>query len=521
MSIRLSPAYAGNSDASVLHRPVCDLLACTWPVVLAGMGGVARAELVSAVTLAGGFGFLGMVREPIERIRDEVRQVRERTHRKFGVNLIPAATPPDLLNAQITTCIELGVPVVGLFWDVVPAVVQRLRDAGVLVICQVGSIEDARAAEEAGAQVLIVQGREAGGHVRGDHPLGVLLREIVAATQLPVLAAGGIANGADVAAALSFGAQGVVLGTAFIATHESFAHTYHKQRIVDADESDTLLTTAFHINWPEGARVRVLSNSVTQGHRGHPFDTPDTVIGDEEGRPIHLFSTDSPLRSMTGDFEAMALYAGTGAGRVDVIAGAAERLHRIVTDSAALSASGAETTHESVALASPVCFAGEIHEAHMGYTSVDELTVALNELLEAKRAGAHVTSQTAAAVIDTDTAADTNGHIKALLTDIFRDEVRWCNVLTKTILSLRGTPTGRTGALYEEAMATGDLSQRMAVFIRSQEGVVRKLQTLLPQIHDEQIQNDLAAMLASHEDNVPSTLSRLFAPGDRVSPKGE
>ncbi|BCZ84889.1 hypothetical protein PTKU64_85640 [Paraburkholderia terrae] len=330
----------GNDIADALHRPVCDLLGCRWPIVLAGMGGVARAELCSAVTRAGGFGFLGMVREPTSLIRTEVQSVRATTSHTFGVNLIPASTPADLLEAQIATCIEIGVPVVGLFWDVVPQIVRRLRDAGVLVVYQVGSLEDARAAEDAGAQILIAQGREAGGHVRGDQPLAQLVPQVVAAARVPVLAAGGITNGGDVAKVLSLGAQGAVLGTAFIPTHESFSHAYHKQRIVNAAENDTVLTDIFHINWPRGARVRVLQNSVTRGERGDPFGSQRTVIGDEEGRPIYLFSTDSPLRSMTGDFEAMALYAGTGAARTGAITGAAERLYRIASDAAALVSAG-------------------------------------------------------------------------------------------------------------------------------------------------------------------------------------
>ncbi|BCG04430.1 hypothetical protein PPGU19_089980 (plasmid) [Paraburkholderia sp. PGU19] len=330
----------GNDIADALHRPVCDLLGCRWPIVLAGMGGVARAELCSAVTRAGGFGVLGMVREPTSLIRTEVQSVRATTSHTFGVNLIPASTPADLLEAQIATCIEIDVPVVGLFWDVVPQIVRRLRDAGILVVYQVGSLEDARAAEDAGAQILIAQGREAGGHVRGDQPLAQLVPQVVAAARVPVLAAGGIANGGDVAKVLSLGAQGAVLGTALIPTQESFAHAYHKQRIVEAAEDDTVLTDVFHINWPRGARVRVLQNSVTRGERGDPFGSQRTVIGDEEGRPIYLFSTDSPLRSMTGDFEAMALYAGTGAARTGAITGAAERLYRIASDAAALVSAG-------------------------------------------------------------------------------------------------------------------------------------------------------------------------------------
>ena len=498
MSIQIDLTPEANDIVSTLHRPVRDLLGCTWPVALAGMGGVARSELVGAVTGAGGFGFLGMVREPVALIREEVQRVRARTDRKFGVNLIPAATHPELLDAQIATCIELGVPVVGLFWDVVPEVVRRLRDAGIIVVCQVGSLRDALAAEDAGAQVLIAQGREAGGHVWGDRPLAMLLPEIVAAARIPVLAAGGLADGADVATALSFGAQGVVLGTALIPTHESFAHAYHKQRIVDAAEHATLLTDAFHINWPRGARVRVLANSVTDGQRGDPFGTVKTVIGDEEGRPIYLFSTDSPLRSMTGDFEAMALYAGTGAGRIDTIVGAAERLHRIVADAAALLDSGAAPTHP----------ASGVHDAPLAGAKREALLAAPNELLEAERAGARVTSQTATEI--------TAPELRQLVVSIRQDEARWCGVLTKAILSLDATPTRRTGAFYEKAMAIADLSQRMAFLNRGQGWVVRRLQALLPAIHDERIRNDLLAMLDSHEKNIRRVEIQLASTGERA-----
>ena len=110
----------------------------------------------------------------------------------------------------------------------------------------------------------------------------------------------------------------MVIGTAFLASPESFAHDYHKQQIVNARPEDTILTDMFHINWPIGAPVRVLRNSATRGEKGDSFGATQ-IIGDEEGRPICLFSTNSPLRSMTGDFEAMALYAGLGVGRIESI----------------------------------------------------------------------------------------------------------------------------------------------------------------------------------------------------------
>jgi nitronate monooxygenase len=321
---------------SVLHTLVCDILGSRYPVVLAGMGGVARSELVAAVSRAGGFGFLGMVREPPDRIEKEVVRVRELTDRKFGVNLIPAATESALLEAQIETCIALGVPVVALFWEISPAIVRRLKHASIVVVYQIGSVEEAQEAEQAGADILIAQGREAGGHVRGHEPLRKLIPSITAASPLPVLAAGGIVSGRDLFDALSMGAQGAVIGTALMATNESFAHDYHKQRLVDAHDGETLLTYDFHINWPGGAKVRVLTNSVTRGERGDPNSGVREVIGDEDGRPIYLFSTDSPLRSMTGDLEAMALYAGEGIGRLKSIVSAEERVRSIVSEATAL-----------------------------------------------------------------------------------------------------------------------------------------------------------------------------------------
>lgn len=334
--MKRSRRYIPVDMNNMLRTPVCEILGCQYPVVLAGMGGVARSELVAAVTMAGGFGFLGMVREPAALIEDEARRVRELVSGSFGVNLIPAATAPDLLDAEIATCIALAIPVIALFWDIQPAIVRRLKNAGAVVVYQVGSVEEAKRAEKAGVDIIIAQGFEAGGHVRGVEPLSRLVPKVAAASRLPVLAAGGIVTGEDLVKVLSLGAQGAVIGTALLATSESFAHDYHKQRLIAAREGDTLLTCDFHINWPAGAKVRVLNNSVTRGERGEPDSALREVIGDEEGRPIYLFSTDSPLRSMTGDFEAMALYAGKSVGRLQSIVSAEERVRSIVSEAECL-----------------------------------------------------------------------------------------------------------------------------------------------------------------------------------------
>jgi nitronate monooxygenase len=232
---------------------------------------------------------------------------------------------------------------VALFWDLSAEAVKRLRGEGVRVVCQIGSPDEARAAEDAGAEILIAQGVEAGGHVRGVTPLRVLLPAVLAAVEVPVLAAGGLADGDDLAAVMGAGAQGGVFGTAFLATREAYAHDYHKRRIVEAGPGETVRTFDFHINWPPNAAVRVLGNSVTRGERGDPMTPGERqVIGHEEARPIYLFSTDSPQRNMTGDFEAMALYAGEGAGRISEVRTAAERLHAIAARTRALLAEPSE-----------------------------------------------------------------------------------------------------------------------------------------------------------------------------------
>jgi nitronate monooxygenase len=318
-----------------LKTPVCRLLDCCYPIVSAGMGGVARSELVAAVASAGGYGLLGMVREPPELIRREVAAVRDRTDRSFGVNLIPYGTAPALLDEELAACFEAKVHALCFFWEVRPALIERAHAAGCKVLYQVGRLADAVAAETAGADVVICQGVEAGGHVHGGVSSLVLLPQVAQAVQVPVLASGGFATGGGLVAAFALGAQGIHCGTAFLATHESFAHDFHKQRIAEATSEQTVHSDVFAINWPPASPVRTLQNSVTEAYRddlwGHgPDDFPREAIGHEGERPIYRFSTDSPLRNMTGDFEAMAPFAGQSCGLIDDICAAGDRLRRIV-----------------------------------------------------------------------------------------------------------------------------------------------------------------------------------------------
>ncbi len=320
-----------------LHTPLCTRLGCDLPIVLAGMGGVARSELVAAVAEAGGFGILGMVRESPALIAAEIEAVRAATSRPFAVNLIPAATDPALLEAELAVCFDSHVPAMCFFWDVVPSAVARAKAAGCLVLHQVGTLQAARDAEAAGADVLIVQGVEAGGHVHGTTAALVLVEQVARVTRLPILASGGFATGASLVAALALGAQGIHCGTAFLATRESFAHDDHKARILAADAADTVHTDVFALNWPPHSPVRVIGNSLTRalgdrlmGH--HPDDLPREVIAWEEGRPLLKYSTDSPLRTTTGALEPMAAFAGQSAGLIQDLPTAAGRIAAILAE---------------------------------------------------------------------------------------------------------------------------------------------------------------------------------------------
>lgn len=219
-------------------------------------GGLAGAELAGAVAKAGGLGTLGLTSPG--QLRAAIDQVRaEAPDRAVAVNLLM----PFARRSHVAVCVDARVDVVVVAFGGDRAIVERLRDAGVFVFVMVGTEAQARQAVGWGADGLIAQGREAGGHLVGTIPaLEFLPQALAVAGARPVFLAGGIATGADTRAALDAGATGVIAGTRFLLTHEANAHPEYQRRILNADK--TLETTLFGLSWP--LRHRVVPNAATQ-----------------------------------------------------------------------------------------------------------------------------------------------------------------------------------------------------------------------------------------------------------------
>src|SRR5581483_4754510 len=263
----------------------------------------------------------------------ELEAVRAATSRPFGVNLLPRFAE----DAHVEACVAADVPVVSFFWDdPQPGWVEQLHGAGARVWVQVGSPAEAEAAVAAGADAVIAQGHGAGGHNRSVAGLVSLVPAVVdAVSPVPVIAAGGIADGRGVAAALALGASAVSLGTRFVASAEADAHPGYKERLVRAGVGDTVRHWVFGFDWPD-AQVRSLRNAIVAEWEGRdrpppyreldPAQQPRVGETDVFGRslPIVRHMGLPPTGATTGDLEQMSLLAGESVGLVDAVRPAAE-----------------------------------------------------------------------------------------------------------------------------------------------------------------------------------------------------
>lgn len=313
------------------------VLGFEYGVVQAPLGpDISGPELVAAVANAGAIGFLRAPDwETPDYLRGLIKKTRTLTDKPFGVAVVLAFPHEENMKAILAE----KVAVLQVSWgDVREELVHEAHCAGVKVVPQVGSFEEARKAIDVGVDAIIVQGREAGGHVIGqDGLISMLPRvvDLVGDRDIPVIAAGGIVDERGYVAALALGAQGICLGTRFVATEESYAHPIYKRKLLELDETE--YTNVFgRARWP-GAPQRVLETPFFKDWKSLPAHESEinqplighsTINGME--KDIRRFSGTVPNRTTTGDIESMVLYAGEGVGLIKEILPAAEVVKRLV-----------------------------------------------------------------------------------------------------------------------------------------------------------------------------------------------
>lgn len=297
---------------------------------------ISGPELVAAVANAGAIGLLRAPDwESPDLVRKLIRETRNLTEKPFGMGVI--LDFPHKENIRVI--LEERVAIMHVYYGDYPrALVDEAHKSGVKVIHQVGSIEDAEKAVAAGVDGIIVQGSEAGGHVIGKESLMTLLPRVadsIRGHEIPIIAAGGIVDARGYVAALALGAQGVCLGTRFVATTESNAHPFYKQKLVES--SNTEYTDIFgRARWP-GAAQRVLATNFFNSWKCLPPDVNEAqqpTIGHtkiyEKEQEVHRFAGTVPNATTVGDLESMVMYAGQGVGLIKDILPAAEVVRSLV-----------------------------------------------------------------------------------------------------------------------------------------------------------------------------------------------
>ncbi len=365
-----------------LHTNLCDLLGIEYPILQSGMRRVAGPELAAEVSSGGGLGILAGLLAKGEDLRDQIRRVRELTDRPFGVNLWlhselrppvdPATLPqervhavqetlnvfrrrlgvaesearpaptPDTLEEAFEVILEERVPVwsTGL-GEPDEERIARCHEQGVRVIAMVATVDDARRIASAGVDAVVAQGAEAGGHrslgvkprSREEAAVGtmVLVPEIVDAVGVPVIAAGGIADGRGIAAALALGASGVMLGTRFVATKESQAAAFWKQAIVEARGDQTTITDVF-----TGLYARAIPNAFAAGYEASGAPVLPSLLQSSTAQDVYAAS------AAQGNRDYFPLLAGQSSGLIRDLPGAAEVLRTLVAETRSSLAAAAQ-----------------------------------------------------------------------------------------------------------------------------------------------------------------------------------
>jgi NAD(P)H-dependent flavin oxidoreductase YrpB (nitropropane dioxygenase family) len=311
----------------MIHTRICTLLEIRHPIVLGGMGGGATgAPLVAAVSNGGGLGILGTSGMDGAKLTSEVEAIRRATDKPFGINHLLF----EVDEARFSVTLEEKPAVASFAWaradQDLRAYFDRAHAAGCKVMYMAGEVSENIRAAEAGADIIVAQGTEAGGHVAWMASMPLVPMVVDAVAPLPVLAAGGFADGRGLAAALALGAEGVLVGTRLLATHESPLHPNFKQAIVRSDGHDTVLTEIPDLAsgrvWP-GAMSRALRNDFIERWAGREWSVR------RGQREIAQAVAEARKR---GDADNAPLFIGQDAGLIDAIKPAGEIVESMVSE---------------------------------------------------------------------------------------------------------------------------------------------------------------------------------------------
>lgn len=297
---RVAAAEKGPQDRTqgLWRGPAAELCGVEVPVFQAAMAGLAGPRLAAAVSEAGGLGHLGALRVMPRTLRTWIRETRSLTDRPFGVNLVPQFGGPAFFDAVLKVVLEEKPRIASLFYGDFENVIPQLKAAGIITMVQVGSLAEAKKAVRDGADILVAQGIESGGHIRGRVTVMALVPAVVdIAAGRPVIAAGAIHDARTVRAVRCLGASGVWCGTAFLASQECEAHDAYKQKLVEADTDAPMFCEGYSYGWRYG--------------------TPHRVIPGKKGWNLLRFmgggirKIDNPKMA-----DKLSLYAGQGVGMV-------------------------------------------------------------------------------------------------------------------------------------------------------------------------------------------------------------
>ena len=275
-------------------------------------------------------------RAAVDLVRRQIRETRALTSRPFGVNLNLEFPQEERLAA----CLDEGVPVISFFWRDPSSLVPRAKAGGAIVLHTIGSAADAKRAVDCGVDIVVAQGWEAGGHVRGTVATMPLIPTVVdTVSPAPVVAAGGIADGRGLAAALALGAGGAWIGTRFLASHEATIHPRYRDLLLQANENDTVfLENLFYIHWPN-APHRVLRNQTVEAWEaagrppsGNRPGEGEVIATARSNRQIVRYQSYTPGTDAEGDIDALSLWAGQSVGLVSKLQSAGDIVREIADE---------------------------------------------------------------------------------------------------------------------------------------------------------------------------------------------